>query len=159
MGILAVLRRLSSACTVLFGPHGAVTAHARQRHCSRQQLYREADHVVADLEQSAAQARCAALEQELACCRQQLHDWQHRLAGAAAIPAERQAEFAALAQALGVSLTQAHDLEAIREDYTAFATFFGYLNGGFCESLFGRSRRSRSWIELIWTWASLERVE
>jgi len=110
MGILAVLRRLSSACTVLFGPHGAVTAHARQRHCSRQQLYREADHVVADLEQSAAQARCAALEQELACCRQQLHDWQHRLAGAAAIPAERQAEFAALAQALGVSLTQAHDL-------------------------------------------------
>src|SRR5206468_118304 len=47
-------------------------------------------------------------------------------------------------------------LEAIRKGYTAFATFFGYLNGGLWASLFGRSRRSINWIELIWTWASLD---
>ena len=61
MSIVAAFRRLRSACTVFFGPHGAVTADARQQGRSRQALYREADRALHAVDGSAQQARLALI--------------------------------------------------------------------------------------------------
>lgn len=113
MSILTIFRRLGSACTVFFAPHGAVSQQARQRHCSRQRLYREAQQILHDLDDTAAQARYACLQEQLAQARQQVQDLQQRLAQAVEVSADRQAQFAATAQAQGVSLSATHALLAV----------------------------------------------
>jgi hypothetical protein len=113
VSILTIFRRLGTACTVFFGPHGAVSDHARQLRCSRQHLYREAHRVVHDLEADRARARCADLERQLADARQRSQACQAQLAHAVVIDGPRQAHFAATAQALGVSLTQAQALLSV----------------------------------------------
>jgi hypothetical protein len=113
VSILTAFRRLGSACAVFFGPHGSVTDQARQQGRSRQALYREADHALASLEGSQMEARLAALRQQLADCQDRLLQLQQRLQQAVEVTPDRQAEFAATAQAQGVSLAQAHALLAV----------------------------------------------
>jgi len=113
MPILTALRRLSSACCVFFGAHGAVAAHARQQGCSRQRLYRAADEALQAVDGAAHQARLAQLEAQLAQAQARVAQLEQRLAQAQPITADQQAEYAATAQALGVSLSQAHALLAI----------------------------------------------
>jgi hypothetical protein len=113
MSMLTAFRHLGSACAVFFGPRGAVAAHARQRGRSRQALYREADHALAAVEGAAAQQRLAALRQQLADTQDRLRQLQQRLAGSVEVTPDKQAEFAATAQAQGVSLAQAHALLAV----------------------------------------------
>jgi len=113
MAILAAFRHLRSACSVFFGPQGAVTAAARQQGRSRQALYREADRALRAVDGSAHQARLAELEQQLAQTRARLHDLEQRVQRAVEVTPDRQATFAATAQAVGVSLSQAHALLAI----------------------------------------------
>lgn len=113
MCILTIFRRLGSACTVFFAPHGAVTQHAHKRHCCRQRLYREAQQVLHDLDQTAAPTRCVSLQEQLVQAQKQVHDLQQRLAQAVEISTDCQAQFAAMAQAQGVSLSAAHALLAI----------------------------------------------
>lgn len=113
MCILTLFRRLGTACTVFFAPHGAVTQQAHKRHCSRQRLYREAQQVLHDLDQTAAQTRCDSLQEQLAQTQKQVHDLQQRLAQAVEVSTDRQAQFAATAQAQGVSLSATHALLAV----------------------------------------------
>jgi hypothetical protein len=113
MSMLTAFRHLGSACAVFFGPRGAVAAHARQRRRSRQALYREADHALAAVEGTAARQRLAALEQQFAEAQDRLRQLQQRLATAVEVSPDKQAEFAATAQAQGVSLAQAHALLAV----------------------------------------------
>jgi hypothetical protein len=103
MCMVALPDRLASASAVFFGRHGDVTRHARQRGVSRQRLYREAASVLRDLRPRPSE--------HLEYLRQQLSDLQSRLQTlqtlhlfAVVLGADKQAEFAATAQAEGVSL-------------------------------------------------------
>jgi hypothetical protein len=108
MAIRTAFRYLRSACSVFFGPHGAVAAHARHQGRSRPALDREADQVLQAVEGSAPQARLAALEQQLAQAPARLRELEQRLQQTVAFTADPQAAYAATAQAVGVSLSQAH---------------------------------------------------
>jgi hypothetical protein len=113
MCIVAPPDRLASASVVLFGQRGDITEHAQHRGVSRQRLYREADSVLRDLDDTPQQ-------QESACLRRQLADLQTRLQAlqaaqrlAVVLTADLQAEFATAAQADGVSLPVARRLLAV----------------------------------------------
>jgi hypothetical protein len=107
---IAAFPRIASAAVVLGGRYGAVTQLARQRGVCRQTLYREAHAVVAAVQRSpsaphrrprrpasvAPPARPATLPRPTV-----------------ALDDDRQAQFAATAQALGVSLTSARALLAV----------------------------------------------
>jgi hypothetical protein len=97
-------QRIASAFAVLFGQYGDVTRMAREREQSRQARYREAAQTIDAVDGSAAQARVAELEQQVAQLRSQVHDLQQRLGRAVEITPEKQAEVACVAQAEGVSL-------------------------------------------------------
>jgi hypothetical protein len=106
---IAAVPRIASAAAVLWGRHGAVTHLAQQRGVRRQTLYREAHAVVAAVERTDPRRR-----------RRRRAEPPARGAAAAPAPwpagaldADRQAQFAATAQALGVSLTSAHALLAV----------------------------------------------
>lgn len=108
MGMVAPEQRIASAFFVLFGDYGAVTRYAQERGVCRQWIYRE------------AAALCNALstmQQEIYSLRQQLQLEQQRnaalqalLAKSTLIDAEKQQEFACVAQARGVSLRDCHAL-------------------------------------------------
>jgi hypothetical protein len=109
---IPALRRLASAAAVFLGHHGAVSDLARQRGVFRQTLYREADAAHDALaDQPGPQRR--ALRQRLAQQRQHSDPLRQQLGQAVVVDADRQAEFAATAQAQGVSLSAAHALLAV----------------------------------------------
>ena len=97
-------QRIASAFAVLCGRYGDVTRMAQDREQSRQSLYREAARVIDAVDGTAAQARVAELEQQVARLRSQVHDLQQRLGRAVEMTPEKQAEVACVAQAEGVSL-------------------------------------------------------
>jgi hypothetical protein len=113
MCILAALRRLSSACAVFFGPHGAVSQKARLLERSRQSLYREAAQVLDQVEGAADRQRLAQAQEALDACRARLAELERRLAEAVEVSEDQLAEFAATAQAVGLSLTPARQLLAV----------------------------------------------
>lgn len=102
MSILTAYRRLASACAALFGPHGAVTALARRRGQSRQAVYRDTEQVLAAVagdgpaRRRATAAPAAATDGGV----------PPHLPRAVAIGDDQLAEFAATAQAEGISLPQ-----------------------------------------------------
>jgi hypothetical protein len=103
---LATHDRLASAHAVFHGRHGAVARLARRRGSSRQALYRQAHAAASAVEGSRAARRLADLRQRLTDARAQLRQ-------AIVLDDDRQAEFAAAAQALGVSLSAARALLAL----------------------------------------------
>ena len=103
-------QRIASAFAVLCGRYGDVTGMARDREQSRQSLYREAEQVIDAVDGTAARARVAELEQQVARLRGQVHDLQQRLERAVEMTPEKQAELACVAQAEGVSLPVARRL-------------------------------------------------
>ena len=113
MSSIAAAPRLASAAVVLFGRHGAVSRLARRRGVSRQALYRQAHAVVAAVRGSAVRRRLRRLRQRLAQQRGQLADQAQRLRQAVVVDADKRAQFAATAQALGVSLSAARALLAV----------------------------------------------
>lgn len=117
---IPVAEQLASVAVVFHGRHGDVTARVRQRTVSRQTLYREADAVGAALEQDPT----PPLRQQLHEQQQTVDQLRQQLRHAVVVDADRQAEFAATAQALGVSLTAAHALLRIllRQDTPSRAT-------------------------------------
>jgi hypothetical protein len=101
MGMVAPEQRIASAYFVVCGNYGDVTRHASQRGVCRQTVYADAAWVnsrLADYE--SLRQRAQEQERELAQCRE-------RLAGAVVIDKEMQADFAAVSQAIGVTLRQA----------------------------------------------------
>src|SRR5688572_14690702 len=100
--MLASPQRIASAYLVLFGNYGDVTRHARRRGVCRQRLYREAaslPRALARQRQALDRLRARVLELE-----RQLGDCRQRLRGAVVLDADKQAQFASVGQALGVSL-------------------------------------------------------
>jgi hypothetical protein len=112
-GLTTIHRRLLHAFTVLFGSHGAVTRQAAQEGQSRQTLYRDTAKVVQAVDGSQTQARLEQLEARVAEQAAQLERLKALLLQCVEMTAEKQAEFAALAQAEGVSLPTAHRLLAV----------------------------------------------
>jgi len=103
-------QRIAGAFTILFGRYGDVTRMAHDRQQSRQSLYRQAEKVVEAVDGTAAHARVAELEEQVAQLRSQVHDLQRRLDRAVEMTPEKQAEVACVAQAEGVSLPVARRL-------------------------------------------------
>ena len=112
MSSIPAVQRLASASAVFLGRHGDVSALARQRGVFRQTLYREAYAAHAALDER-PHPQLDALRQRLAEQQQRLDDLQQQLRHAVVVDADRQAEFAATAQAQGVSLSAAHALLAV----------------------------------------------
>ena len=103
-------QRVASAFAVLCGRYGDVTAMAQDREQSRQSLYREAEQVANAVDGTATQARIDELQQQLGVQRAEVQALQERLSHAIEITADKQDEFAAVAQAEGVSLSVARRL-------------------------------------------------
>jgi hypothetical protein len=103
-------QRIASAFTVLCGRYGDVTRMAQGREQSRQSLYREAEQVIDAVDGTAAQARVAELEQQVAQLRSQVHDLEQRLGRAVEVTPEKRTESACVARAEGVSLPVARRL-------------------------------------------------
>lgn len=113
MFIVAAIPQIASAATVLFGPQGAVTRHACSRGVPRQTLYREADGVIRALDPRPHQEELARVRQQLADVSARCVQLQCSLAAAVVVDQDKQAEFAATGQAVGVSLSAVHVLLAV----------------------------------------------
>ena len=83
---------------------------AQDREQSRQSLYREAQQLANAVDGTAAQARLDELQQQLAQRQAEIQALQERLRHAVEITSDKQHEFAAVAQAEGVSLSVARRL-------------------------------------------------
>jgi hypothetical protein len=102
MDMVVPSQRIASTYFVLFGEYGDVTRHAEQRGVCRQSVYREATTLLQALAQrqqtlEQLQARVQALEEQNTAL-------QQRLRLAVVLDADRQAQFASVGQACGVSL-------------------------------------------------------
>jgi len=114
VAMVASPQRIASAYFVLFGNYGDVTRHARQRGVCRQWLYREAASLPRTLARQ--QQTIARLHTRVRELEQQLSDCQQRLRGAVVLDAEKQAQFAGVAQACGVSLPVCWELLGVLLD-------------------------------------------
>jgi hypothetical protein len=103
-------QRIAGAFAVLCGRYGDVTRMAKDREQSRQSLYRQAHQVADALDGAAARARIDDLQRQLAGQRAEIRALQERLGRAVEITADKQDEFATVAQAEGVSLSTARRL-------------------------------------------------
>jgi hypothetical protein len=103
-------QRIASAFAVLCGQYGDVTKMAQDRESSRQALYREAEPVAGAVDGAGTQARIDDLQQRLTQRQAEIQVLQERLEHAVAITPDKQHEFAAVAQAEGVSLNVARRL-------------------------------------------------
>ena len=103
-------RRIASAFAVLCGRYGDVTRMAKDRDQSRQSLYREAESVVEAVDGTADAARVEELRRRLADQEAENRALRTRLERAVEITRDKQDEFAAVAQAEGVSLGVARRL-------------------------------------------------
>jgi hypothetical protein len=94
--------RLASAAAVFCGRYGDVTQLAQRCGLGRQTLYRQADALLEDLDRYPHETQ--QLRQQLQQLQAHCEQLQQRLTQAIVLDADRQAEFAATAQAEGVSL-------------------------------------------------------
>jgi hypothetical protein len=92
-------QRIASAFAVLRGQYGDVTQMAKDREQSRQSLYREAELVAEAVDGSVAQAQIEDLQRQLAERQAEVNVLEERLRHAVEITAEKQHEFATVAQA------------------------------------------------------------
>jgi hypothetical protein len=103
-------QRIASAFAVLCGQYGDVTKMAQDRESSRQALYREAEQVAGAVDGTGTRARIDDLQQQLAQREVEIRVLRGRLEHAVEITPDKQHEFAAVAQAEGVSLSVARRL-------------------------------------------------
>lgn len=108
MTTLSFPQRIACAFATLFGRYGAVTRIAEEHQLCRQSVYRQTDAVRDDLDAQAH--RQEILRQQLRQTQARCDDLQRRLKDAVVLDHDRQAEFAATAQAVGVSLPVARRL-------------------------------------------------
>ena len=108
-------QRIASAFAVFCGQYGDVTEMAKGREQSRQSLYREAEQVADAVDGTAAQARNDEQQQQIVELRAEIQALQERLKHAVEITPDKQHEFAAVAQAEGVSLNVARRLFQVVE--------------------------------------------
>jgi len=111
--IAAIPSRLANAFVVLFGQHGEISREARQTGQTRQSLYRDAQHVVEQVDSSRAEVEIDHLRQQLAQERAHAEALAARLERAVEPSEELAARFASTAQAEGVSLPVARRLLSV----------------------------------------------
>jgi hypothetical protein len=107
---------IASAAAVFLGCHGQVSQLARDRRCSRQTLYRQADAVatlVDSHQPRLLRQRLADTQARLTDVQRHLAQAQDKLRQAIVLDRDRQAEFAVTAQSHGVSLAAARALLAV----------------------------------------------
>ena len=110
---LAPHDRIASAAAVFCGRHGDVTRLAQQRGCCRQALYRQAEAALDDLDHLSHRLEARCLRQQRDQLQARCDDLQRRLDNAVICDDDRQAEFATVAQAVGVSLPGARRLLSV----------------------------------------------
>ena len=110
MGMVALRRRIGSAFFVAWGQYGQVSQFAQQQGISRQWVYREAKQVSATLEGTQARAEVERLRHDNAALRAEVAERKRQAAVAVVLDEEKQAEFAGVGQACGVTLSQCHTL-------------------------------------------------
>jgi hypothetical protein len=110
---LALRDRLAVAAAVLFGRYGDVTRLARAHGHCRQALYRQTDAVLDDLDGQRQRQQVLELRQQRDQLQTRCDHLQRQLADAVCLDHDRQAEFAATAQAEGVSLPVCRRLLAV----------------------------------------------
>ena len=110
MATLSLLDRLACATAVLFGRYGDVTRLAQRHGLCRQAVYRQTDAVRNDLDGSTHRQEALRLRQQLDQLQAHSDGLQRRLEQAVIMDQDKQAEFAATAQAEGVSLPVARRL-------------------------------------------------
>jgi hypothetical protein len=108
-------QRIASAFAVLCGQYGDVTKMAQDREQSRQSLYREAEQVAEAVDGAVAQTQIDDLQRQLAERQVEVKALEKRLKHAVEITPDTQHEFAAVAQAEGVSLSVARRLLRVVE--------------------------------------------
>lgn len=107
---LSFPQRIACAAATLFGRYGAVTHIAQEHGLCRQTVYRQTDAVRDDLDAQTHRQETLRLRQQLEQAQARCDDLQRRLDDAVVLDHDRQAEFAATAQAVGVSLPVARRL-------------------------------------------------
>jgi hypothetical protein len=111
MSILNAISHLATATAVFFGCHGAVSERARQAERSRQSLYREADATLERVVGTATERRIHELTEQLQQRDYRIAQLEQRLAQAVLVlDHDKQAEFASVGQAMGVSLPEIRTL-------------------------------------------------
>jgi hypothetical protein len=110
MGMVALTRKIGSAFFVFLGQYGQVSRFAREQGVSRQAVYREAQRVCDTLDPSRAEAEFERLRNDNAALRDEVTQLTQRLAVAVVIDADKQAEFASVGQACGVTQPQCMNL-------------------------------------------------
>lgn len=104
MCIVPPAQQIASAYAVHLGRYGDVQRLAVQRGVSRQRLYREAAGVLTVLDRTTPRPQAEALRQRIRALEARVAELEARLAQAVVVDADKQAEFAAVGQAEGVSL-------------------------------------------------------
>jgi hypothetical protein len=104
MGMVAPLQRIASAFFVFLGRRGDVSRQAQQRGVSRQALYRESRQVVVAVTGEEQQAEIARGRQRIEELERLRAEARKRAPLTVTIAADKQAEFASVGQAQGVSL-------------------------------------------------------
>jgi hypothetical protein len=110
MGMVAPEQRIASALVVYLGAFGAVSQQARERGVCRQRVYREAAWVGARVDGSAWQREIERLREENRTLQQRVTELQGQVEQAVVLDQNKQAEFASVGQAIGVSLPEARIL-------------------------------------------------
>ena len=110
MGMVASQQRIASAFAVFCGHYGDVSRYAHERGVCRQWVYREAALVVATLDGKAQREEHVRLRARVQELEQQNVVLAERLAQAVVLDDDKQAEFASLGQARGVSLPDCREL-------------------------------------------------
>ena len=110
MGMVAPGRRIGSAFFVCFGQYGDVSRFAKEQGVSRQMVYRYADQVESALDETGTQQVIESLRTEIVDLRRQVAELQGRQKLAVIVDKEKQAEFACVGQACGVTLSQCRTL-------------------------------------------------
>src|SRR5262249_36693670 len=108
--MVALSQRIASAFVVLCGRWGAVSRRARECNVSRQRIYREANDVGKQLDESPWRQERYALQEEVQRLRQENERQRQQLCQTVVLDADKQAEFAVTGQAQGSELVRAADV-------------------------------------------------
>jgi hypothetical protein len=106
MDMVESRQRIASAFLSTDGPRGSVSQRARQRQVSRQRIYREAAWVVKQLQTPDWQRQRQALQEQVRALTQRVAVLEKSQRWTVVLDPEKQAEFASVGQAGGVSLPE-----------------------------------------------------
>ena len=110
MDMVVSRQRIASAFLTNDGPRGSICRQARQRGVSRQRIYRESAWVHRQLLIPDWQRERQALQQEVRDLKQRIAELEKRQRWNVLLDPDKQAEFASVGQAIGVSLSQVRRL-------------------------------------------------